>query len=194
MPTQRCRLTGHVDTLQWTGSNASEVIEFLGHSAAVTIDMGLQKFQVDFVDRHGVVRSANQDDYLVRGVDGNIFPVSPHFHAENYEPEEAGMGEQRHRALAEIAYWGYRRHTGGKTFDGRDMPVWPDLPEHTVQAWTAAVRAISEFLDQQQQIERAGQIAAEALARLAQPTPASAPSAVPDNSPEAVLARYRAGE
>jgi hypothetical protein len=44
--------------------------------------------------------------------------------------------------LAEAGYRGYAAHTGGKTFDGRDMPEWTDLPERTVAAWVAAVVAI----------------------------------------------------
>lgn len=44
--------------------------------------------------------------------------------------------------LAEAGYKGYAERTGGKTFDGRDMPEWNDLPDHTVQAWVAAVVAI----------------------------------------------------
>lgn len=44
--------------------------------------------------------------------------------------------------LAEAGYRGYAEKTGGKTFDGRDMPAWKDLPERTIQAWVAAVVAI----------------------------------------------------
>jgi hypothetical protein len=44
--------------------------------------------------------------------------------------------------LAEAGYRGYAAHTGGKTFDGRNMPEWADLPERTVQAWMAAAGAI----------------------------------------------------
>lgn len=42
----------------------------------------------------------------------------------------------------QIGYEAYARHTGGKTFDGRDMPTWGDLPERTVSAWQAAADAI----------------------------------------------------
>lgn len=44
--------------------------------------------------------------------------------------------------LAEAGYRGYAAATGGKTFDGRDMPEWTDLPERTVTAWVAVVVAI----------------------------------------------------
>lgn len=39
---------------------------------------------------------------------------------------------------AQRAYEAYARSTGGKTFDGRDMPAWNDLPKRIQDAWTAA--------------------------------------------------------
>lgn len=44
--------------------------------------------------------------------------------------------------LAQAGYEGYSARTGGKTFDGRQMPAWADLPPHTVEAWKAASHAI----------------------------------------------------
>lgn len=48
--------------------------------------------------------------------------------------------------LAEAGYKGYAESTGGKTFDGRDMPAWEELPDRTVQAWAAAAGAIERTL------------------------------------------------
>lgn len=45
-------------------------------------------------------------------------------------------------AIARIGYEGYAASTGGKTFDGRDMPRWEDLPARTVEAWKAAAEAM----------------------------------------------------
>lgn len=43
--------------------------------------------------------------------------------------------------LAQTAYEAYAAHTGGKTYDGRDMPAWDDL--RAIQhAWEAAARAV----------------------------------------------------
>lgn len=42
---------------------------------------------------------------------------------------------------AEAAYLGYAASTGGKTFDGRDMPGWQELPQRIRDAWAAAVQA-----------------------------------------------------
>jgi hypothetical protein len=46
------------------------------------------------------------------------------------------MTEQARRG-----YEGYAASTGGKTFDGRDMPKWEDLPERIQEAWRAAIVA-----------------------------------------------------
>jgi hypothetical protein len=45
--------------------------------------------------------------------------------------------------LARIGYEAYAANTGGKTFDGRDMPKWEDLPQRTIDAW-AAVTAVNK--------------------------------------------------
>ncbi len=44
--------------------------------------------------------------------------------------------------VARAGYEGYGEWTGWKTFDGRDMPRWDDLPERTRLAWVAAAGAI----------------------------------------------------
>jgi hypothetical protein len=41
----------------------------------------------------------------------------------------------------ETAYNAYARVTGGKTFDGRDMPAWEDLSSTIKAAWQAAASA-----------------------------------------------------
>lgn len=44
-------------------------------------------------------------------------------------------------AQAQRGYEGYAASTGGKTFDGRDMPTWEALPERIKEAWRAAIVA-----------------------------------------------------
>lgn len=41
-----------------------------------------------------------------------------------------------------LGYEAYAKSTGGKTYDGRDMPAWDDLPDRIKCAWYAAWRAI----------------------------------------------------
>lgn len=51
------------------------------------------------------------------------------------------------RDLAQVAYEGYAAFTGGKTFDGREMPTWEALPERTRSAWQAALAAVVVVTD-----------------------------------------------
>lgn len=44
--------------------------------------------------------------------------------------------------LGRLGYEAYSAHTGGRTFDGRPMPAWPDLPDAIRAAWSASARAI----------------------------------------------------
>lgn len=42
----------------------------------------------------------------------------------------------------ESAYDGYREATGGKTYDGRNMPAWADLGERIQGAWEMSAWAV----------------------------------------------------
>lgn len=44
-------------------------------------------------------------------------------------------------AQARRGYEGYAKSTGGKTFDGRQMPAWNELPELIKEAWREAIAA-----------------------------------------------------
>jgi hypothetical protein len=44
---------------------------------------------------------------------------------------------------APAAYAAYATATGGKTWDGRDMPTWADLGERIQGAWRAAAAAVA---------------------------------------------------
>ena len=57
------------------------------------------------------------------------------------EGKEETMKEDPKIRMARLAYEGYAVFTGGKTFDGRQMPAWADLNEHIQQAWVAALQA-----------------------------------------------------
>lgn len=46
--------------------------------------------------------------------------------------------------LGKAGYEAYAKSTGGKTFDGREMPKWEDLPQRIRDAWTQAANAILE--------------------------------------------------
>lgn len=44
--------------------------------------------------------------------------------------------------LGRVGYEAYARATGGKTFDGRAMPTWGELPAGVSAAWAAAAEAV----------------------------------------------------
>ncbi len=43
-----------------------------------------------------------------------------------------------------IAYEAYAVSTGGKTYDGREMPSWGELPEKIRAAWVVAATVVYE--------------------------------------------------
>jgi len=43
------------------------------------------------------------------------------------------------------AYERYAWFTGGKTYDGRDMPTWHGLTDKIRDAWCAAAHAVVEY-------------------------------------------------
>lgn len=47
------------------------------------------------------------------------------------------------KETAHVAYDAYADFTGGKTFDGRDMPKWHELPDRIRDAWRAAIEAVT---------------------------------------------------
>lgn len=46
------------------------------------------------------------------------------------------------KTTGQIGYEAYAIATGGKTFDGRDMPLWTSLPANITKAWEAAGKAV----------------------------------------------------
>lgn len=56
--------------------------------------------------------------------------------------EEFAAAEARDGNHGQRGYEAYAVSTGGKTFDGRDMPKWNELPERIRAAWEAAADAI----------------------------------------------------
>ncbi len=45
---------------------------------------------------------------------------------------------------AKAGYEAYAKSTGGKTYDGKDMPKWDEVPQKIKDAWNAAATAIAE--------------------------------------------------
>lgn len=49
--------------------------------------------------------------------------------------------------VGKVAYEAYAQFTGGKTFDGREMPTWENLTDRIRSAWEAASTAAREIAD-----------------------------------------------
>lgn len=57
--------------------------------------------------------------------------------------------EPKYVRRGRIAYEAYAVSTGGKTYDGREMPSWGELPELIRNAWMAAASVLwQEFMDE----------------------------------------------
>lgn len=60
------------------------------------------------------------------------------------------------KTLGQIGYEAYAQSTGGKTFDGREMPTWQEIKDRegetpkVTKAWEAAAHAIIEGALQKQ--------------------------------------------
>ena len=57
--------------------------------------------------------------------------------------------------LGRVGYEAYAAFTRGKTYDGREMPAWQDLPDRTRRAWETAAGAIAQA-QVDQALEHAG--------------------------------------
>jgi hypothetical protein len=75
--------------------------------------------------------------FIVRSVPPSSGELSPLSDKE----KETAMNEDLKIRMARLAYEGYAAFTGGKTFDGRNMPMWIALNEHIQLAWVAALQA-----------------------------------------------------
>jgi hypothetical protein len=51
------------------------------------------------------------------------------------------LSDAQRDALGQTAYAAYARSTGGKTYDGRDMPTWDSLTDAIREAWRSAASA-----------------------------------------------------
>lgn len=52
------------------------------------------------------------------------------------------MTEDDATVSGKVGYEAYAAFTGGKTFDGRQMPTWEELPDRIRNAWRESAIAI----------------------------------------------------
>lgn len=67
-----------IDAVQWTGSNAAEIAEFIGDNGVVKggyVDIGtLEGFMV-----------ASVNDYVIKGIKGEFYPCKPDIFEATYD-------------------------------------------------------------------------------------------------------------
>lgn len=61
---------------------------------------------------------------------------------ENEKITEPSLPVASNTRFARAGYEGYARFTGGKTFDGREMPTFDALEQRIKDAWAAAAMAV----------------------------------------------------
>lgn len=86
--------------------------------------------------RHGLIEFSDEAEVSVLTAAGRaVLATEP----TPSKPEEKAIS---FGALAKAGYEGYAFQTGGKTFDGRQMPEWAALPARISLAWMRAAVCI----------------------------------------------------
>ncbi|MFH9013991.1 hypothetical protein ACH4C6_21750 [Streptomyces sp. NPDC017943] len=79
-----------VDTIQWTGDNAAELVEFTGHRfEAIPPEARAEKPDVTaqvYDELHDTWVGVKTGQHIVRGVHGEFYPIAEDVLAETYEP------------------------------------------------------------------------------------------------------------
>jgi hypothetical protein len=59
-----------------------------------------------------------------------------------YDPDDPMQRASAPMLLGKVAFKAYSDHTGGKAFDGSDLPDWEGVPVPIQLAWCAAAVAV----------------------------------------------------
>ncbi|HET0217795.1 prophage Lp2 protein 33 [Streptococcus pneumoniae] len=73
-----------VEAVKWTGENVKEIATFMGIES-VPYDLNTRKLSI--VTLEGIME-ASQGDYIIKGVQGEIYPCKQNIFAETYEELE----------------------------------------------------------------------------------------------------------
>ena len=75
-----------IEAVQWTGSNAAEIADFMGTSPAFESDTkGNHWVQIQTLESP---LTASKGDWIIKGVRGEFYPHKPEFFFDAYEPVE----------------------------------------------------------------------------------------------------------
>lgn len=75
-----------IEAVQWTGENREEILQFVRHEAYV----GVEEISVPTLEG---VMTAEVGDFIIRGVQEELYPCKPDIFAETYEAVKDGDGE-----------------------------------------------------------------------------------------------------
>lgn len=71
------------NTVEWTGSNVKEVLDFMGwRNASHDEQRGLRIHTIEGM------RNASPGDWIIKGVHGEFYPCKPDIFVKTYEPAE----------------------------------------------------------------------------------------------------------
>lgn len=73
-----------VEAVKWTGENVKEIATFMGIES-VPYDLNTRKLSIVTLED---IMEASQGDYIIKGVQGEIYPCKQNIFAETYEELE----------------------------------------------------------------------------------------------------------
>lgn len=71
-----------IEAVQWTGSNQSEIDKFIGEFSLIHSDGSIRIYTLE-----GVMR-VSQNDYIIKGINGEFYPCKPDIFKNTYEELE----------------------------------------------------------------------------------------------------------
>jgi len=93
-----------IEAIQWTGYNGHQIIKFVGQNLHFSQppsgykhsnDDSLELLTIQIPTLEGVM-TANQMDWIIKGINGEFYPCKPDIFEKTYEPETPGESNQAH--------------------------------------------------------------------------------------------------
>ena len=73
-----------VEAIQWTGNNYEEICNFVGYKPKYQDDVGCEICKLEILTLEGK-HIASKNDWIIRGVKGEFYPVKKDIFLETYE-------------------------------------------------------------------------------------------------------------
>ncbi len=73
-----------IEAVQWTGANLSEIVSF-AKSPKATVFIASKELSIETLEGTMV---ATKGDWIIRGVEGEIYPCNPNIFEQTYEPAD----------------------------------------------------------------------------------------------------------